>query len=137
MPLLNQREAQGVKYAIARYKQRVGPYPERDDDLIVFLGDTPANRLCWTATSRRIPTYRRNGGKMWHVRSKSWMSSRDKLASLGFPVTESMATSMGVPAIPIQDQLRASSVAGNSFHFATAACVQLIALCCFKVQASD
>ena len=131
--LLNLREAKGVKYCIQRYKDKIGSNPHNDDDLFIFLGDTPSKRLCWTAKSRKLPTYRRNGGKMYHVRSQSWLTPREKLASLGFPITQGTAMSMGVPVIGVKDGLRATSVAGNSFHFATAACVQLIVLSCYRM----
>ena len=70
---------------------------------------------------------------MYHVRSQSWLTPREKLASLGFPITQGTAMSMGVPVIGVKDGLRATSVAGNSFHFATAACVQLIVLSCYRM----
>ena len=82
---------------------------------------------------KKIPTFRRNNGKMYHVKSQSWLTPKDRLACLGYPVTEQTATAMGVPVIPVKDRLRAGSVAGNSFHFATAACVQLVALSCYKM----
>lgn len=131
--LLNNREAKGVKFVIQKYKQLMGGSPTTDDDLFVFLGDTPSKRLRWSAKSRRLPTFRRNGGKMFHIKSQSWMTSRDKLASLGYPVSESVARAMGVPVIPVRDRIRAASVAGNSFHFATASCVQIVAMCCYKM----
>ena len=131
--LLNLREAGGVKYAINLYKKRIGSAATSDDDLVIFLGDTPSKRLCWSATSRKIPTFRRNNGKMWHVRSQSWLTSRERLACLGFPVTQSCAESMGVPMIPVRDHMRNASVAGNSFHFSTVACVQLVALSCYRM----
>eukprot|EP00435_Cladocopium_sp_Y103_P039076 s756_g10.t1 len=134
--LLNRREAKGVQFALKKYESTIGPHPKSDDELVVFLGDTPQKRLCWSARSRRLPTYRRNNGFMWHVKSESWFTYKEKLASLGFPVNEAMARSMGVPVIASKDLLRASSIVGNSFHFSTAACVQLIALCCFKFQGS-
>lgn len=133
MSLLNKREVKGVRYTIQAYKKRIGPYPRSDDDLFVFLGDSPKSRLCWSAVSKRVPTYRRNGGKMFHLKSQSWLTGKDRLASLGFPITESTAMSMGVPVIPVQDQFRAASVAGNSFHFCTAAVVQLVALSCYRL----
>lgn len=135
--LLNLREAMGVKYCIHRYKDKLGSNPQLDDDLFIFLGDTPAKRLCWTATSRKLPTYRRNGGKMYHVRSQTWLTPREKLASLGFPITVNTAMSMGVPVIGVKDGLRATSVAGNSFHFATVACVQLIVLSCYRLTSDS
>ncbi len=132
--LLNGREARGVKYAAARYKLRFNSHPRSNPEYFVFLGDTPSERLCWSAGNGRLPTYRRNGGFFWHEQSESILTARDKLASLGFPVTANTAMSMGVPVIPVKDRFRAASVAGNSFHFASAAVVQLIVPCCFKLS---
>lgn len=123
-----------MKFAIRKYRERIGPHPQSDDDFFIFLGDTPSKRLCWSARSRKIPTFRRNNGKMFHLKSQSWLTPRDRLACLGLPVTSATATAMGVPIIPVKDRLRAGSVAGNSFHFATAACVQLVALSCYKMD---
>jgi len=132
--LLNGREVRGVKFAAKKYKLRFNKHPKSDPDYFLFLGDTPSSWMCWSAVSGRLPTYRRNGGLYWHEQSESYLTARDKLASLGFPVTANTAMAMGVPVIPLKDAFRASSVAGNSFHFATAAVVQLIVLCCFRLS---
>ena len=63
-----------------------------------------------------------------------WMVPVEKLSALGFPVTKDTAVAMGVPMLPVADYLRASSVAGNSFHFSTAAVVQLVALSCYRMR---
>ena len=60
------------------------------------------------------------------------MTPRSKLASLGFPVTPGMAAAMNVPLFPVLDIMRADKIAGNTFHFSTAAVVQLCVLCSFK-----
>lgn len=60
------------------------------------------------------------------------MTHREKLASLGFPVTPEVAKSMGVPELPIKDRSRAAAISGNSMSFSTAAIVQLITLACFQ-----
>ena len=71
---------------------------------------------------------------MYSVHRKQWMTPRDRLAALGFPVNGPTAQAMGVPVVPLADNLRAASVAGNSFHFMTAAVVQLVAMCSFKMS---
>lgn len=85
-----------------------------------------------SGNTRRIPTFRTTGGLMWWYQKKRWMSHRERLSSLGFPVTEEVAESMGVPQIPIRDRCRAAAISGNSMNFATAAVVQLIALASFE-----
>ena len=128
--LLNDRESRGVRFTLRRYRQDYQACPEEDEDLFVFLGDNPEKRLCWSARSARIPTFRTNSGKMYHPATESWMTPKDKLAALGLPVTPETAITMGVPMLPVMDTLRAASIAGNSFHFSTAAVVQLVMLCC-------
>ena len=105
-----------------------------DPDLVVHLGDNPENRLIWSAHSGRIPTLRRGSGKLYSPFLQRWMVPVEKLSALGFPVTKDTAVAMGVPMLPVADYLRASSVAGNSFHFSTAAVVQLVALSCYRMR---
>ena len=131
--MLNDREARALRFACREYRQRYGRQPEEDPDLFVYLGDNPEKRMCWSAVSQRIPTFRTGNGFMYNPHGRRWMTPTDKLAALGFPVTAECAFAMGVPTIPVADVMRASSVAGNSFHFSTAAVVQLIALSCHRL----
>ena len=71
-------------------------------------------------------------GLMWNVSHQRWLTGRDKLASLGYPVTPETSAAMGVPELPIRDVKRASAVAGNAMCFASVGVVQLIALTCYK-----
>ena len=130
--LLNDRELRGLSYVCRLYKATFGREATKDPDLFVHLGDNPEKYLNWSARSGKIPTFRRTSGKMYHPQSETWLSPRDKLACLGFPVVPQAAVSMGVPVLPVLDNRRAHSIAGNSFHFATASVVQLVALCCYK-----
>lgn len=82
--------------------------------------------------TRRIPTFRTGGGLMWWYAQNRWMTNRERLSSLAFPVTPEVASSMNVPQLPIRDHSRASAISGNSMCFATAAIVQLVALICFQ-----
>ena len=69
---------------------------------------------------------------MWWYGKNRWMSHRERLSSLAFPVTEEMANAMGVPPVPIRDRSRAAAISGNSMNFATAAVVQLVAMVSFQ-----
>ena len=131
--LLNDRERDCVEYAAERYQQRFGTRARDDPDLFLYLGDNARNRLTWSGVSGKVPTFRTNGGRMYSLHREAWLTPKDRLAVLGFPVTPESAGAMGVPILPVADNLRAASVAGNSFHFMTAAIVQLVALCSFKL----
>ena len=130
--LLNARERRGLRFVCRLYSQRFGRCARQDRNLFVHLGDNPQKYLCWSAVSNSIPTFRRGSGRMFHPATGVWMTPRDKLAALGMPVTPGTSCSMGVPILPVADISRASSIAGNSFHFATAAVVQLVALTCYR-----
>ena len=131
---LNNRELEGVSWALGEYARRYGERGEDNPDLFIHLGDNPSQFLCWSASSNKIPTYRTGAGKYWNPYREQWLLPRDKLSSLGLPVTEDMSKCMSVPGLPMVDTARASSVVGNSFHFCTAAIVQLVALSCFKFR---
>ena len=133
-PALNEREQRGVEYTLNEYERRYGVSGQSDPNLFVHLGDNPNSWLCWTGVSNQMPTFRTGSGKYWNPHREVWLLPKDRLACLGFPVAESMATSMGVPGVPVADQFRAAAIAGNAFHFCTVAIVQLVALSCFKIN---
>ncbi|CAE8599354.1 unnamed protein product [Polarella glacialis] len=101
-----------------------------EEEIMLDAGETA--RTFATCSQSRIPTLRMSGGKTWHVMSRRWLTGREKLASLGFPVTASAADSMGVPELPVRDTKRASAISGNCMHFSTVAVVQFVALVCYK-----
>ena len=134
---LNERETEGVNWALAEYTRRFGVCGKEDPDLFIHLGDNPRNFLCWSATSGKLPTYRTGSGFYWNPHRELWLLSRDKLSSLGLPVTESMSRAMKVTGLPMADGARASSVVGNSFHFCTVAIVHIVALSCYAFRHID
>jgi hypothetical protein len=132
--LLSYREQAAVravkKIHFAKYKS----HAEDNVNCFVYLADNQTKRVSWSGSTGRLPTFRTGSGKVYHMHSNTWLTSRSKLASLGFPVTESTAAAMGCPIIPVTDIEKADRVAGNAFNFATAAVVQLVLLSCFKVD---
>lgn len=90
--LLTDREQRCVLQAKAEYKRRFNKTAERDPDLVLYLGDNFGKRKTWSAVSRRLPTMRMSGGKLWSFSRKRWMTGREKMASLGFPVTKGVAS---------------------------------------------
>ena len=135
--LLNKREADALEYACDLYNRRFGKDAKRDPDLFIHLGDNPSKYLCWSATSGKIPTFRTGSGFIYNPRQDVWLLPKEKLACLGFPVTPETALGMGVATVPIADAFRASSIAGNSFHFTTVAVVQLVALSCYRLKKAN
>ena len=130
--LLSQRELACLQGARSEYVKRFKKNPGDDDDLLVFLGDTFSRRQTWSGSSRRVPTFRTGGGLMWWFAAQRPMTSRERLATLAFPVSSGYAESMSVPELPCRDSKRAASIAGNSMSFATVMIVQLVALVSFK-----
>ena len=47
---------------------------------VFFLGDNPCHMKTWSATSGRVPTFRRNAasGKFWFPYYKRWMTNSEK-----------------------------------------------------------
>lgn len=131
-PLLNDREKDVINTLCRHYQNIHRKNPKNDPNLFIFLGDNPT-RKCWTGTSKKLPTFRRNSGKFWGVRHKRWLTPREKLSVLGFPVTPYAATAMGVPMLGMSDTRRAAHIAGNSMHFSSVGVVELVALCSFKL----
>ena len=69
--------------------------------------------------------------KFWLPAQDRWLTSKEKLISMGFPVTAELADSMRVPLVGAKDCKRAADLAGQGMHFQTAGIMQLLALACF------
>ena len=131
--LLLPREKKVIKALVSKYKLRYKKDPFKDDSLIIYLGDN-ACRATWSVVSKRVPTFRTGQGKFWLPARNRWLTSKEKLACLGFPVDASSASAMGVPSLPARCTKRASSLAGNSMHLPNVAIMQLLGLCCFNLR---
>lgn len=129
--LLTKREKEVLQKLKKDYKKRYGEDPEKDPDLVIYLGDS-AERRSWSAASGRIPTLRMSGGLMWGVQLSRFLTGREKLATLGFPVTSKIARKMRVKVLPLTDIKRCSKIAGNCMHWSSIGVIQLIALVSFR-----
>ena len=123
----------GVITALCKdYRQRHGNSdPYLDKNLVIYLGDN-ASRKCWSGVSGRIPTLRMSGGLTWSVPLNRYLTGREKMATLGWPVTPETSAAMGVHEVPVLDIRRCSMVSGNAMHWGCIGVVQLVALVCFK-----
>ena len=131
--MLTNRELESLQSYERAYREDFGREPSSDPDLVVFLGDNGRSWKTWSARSGSIPTFRRNSktGLFWSPYLKRFMIAREKLAAMGWPVTEHMARSMCCNVIPSKDVLRAADLAGNAMSFTTVGVAQLLALGCF------
>ena len=131
--LLLPREQTALQVYEAEYMRRYGVPASTDKDLVVFLGSDPTVSLTWSAVSKAIPTQTTGArsGKFWVPALRRWLVGRERLAAMGWPVTDAAAGAMGCPIIPTRDVMRCSLLAGNAMHFNTVALAQLLALSCF------
>lgn len=129
--LLTPRERRVILTLNKEYRDRFCASPQRNLDLVYYLGDN-ADRRCWSATSNKIPTLRMAGGLTWSVSKKRFLTGREKLGTLGFPVAPACAHAMGVCELPVLDPKRCSKISGNCMHWSCIGVVQMIALICFK-----
>ena len=108
-----------------------------DEDMFVFLGDNPSYSLTWSFYGK-LPTYRMNSRSsiLWNAKHKRWLTGKERLCSLGWPVIQSVADSMDCPMIPALDVKRSSDLAGNGMHMLNTGAIQCIALACFGSSSS-
>ena len=129
--LLLEREKFVIRQAKRKHLKQFGTSASANENCFVYLLDT--GRVTSSGSSGRIPTFRTQSAKVWHIPSNTWLTQRSKLASLGYPFTPETALAMGVPIVPCADSHRAATQAGNCFNFATVGVVQLVALVCLKL----
>ena len=130
--LLTKREAQTISALNTKYFERFGELAESNANLTYFLGDS-ADYCCWSAVSGKLPTFRMNAktGKFWMPALSRWLTAKERLCSLGFPVTVEQAHALNVPILGATDVQRAADICGNCMHLQTVGIFQLIALACF------
>ena len=122
-----------------KYEMKFHAPPTSNPNLVYFLGDS-SDYCSWSAVSQQIPTYRLNSssGIYWLAQQKRWLTSKERLVSMGFPVTIEQAQALKVPCLGASDVVRANDmVLGNSFHFQSAGIMQLIALASFGPCSDD
>ena len=114
------------------YRVRFQELPSENIDLCYFLGDSEDYRS-WSAVSHQIPTYRMNSksGLYWLPSRRRWLTTKERLVSMGFPVTPEQSACLDVPCLGSQDTVRAGDMLGNAMHFQVSGIMQLIALSCF------
>ena len=136
--LLSTREAQTKSDLDAKYFQKMGEPSYRNPNLVYGLGDSAA--FCsWSASSGKVPTFRlsTSSAKYWLPAYSRWMTSKERLVAMGFPVVQSMAQALQVPLVGASGRKRAADlikVIGNSMRLQTCGVFQLLALACYGPQ---
>ena len=130
---LTPRELLSKNQLDSKYRQQFQVAPENNRNLVYNLGDNAAYTTGWSATSGAMPALRLGGGsaKFWLPASGRWMTYKEKLCAMSFPVSMETAEAMRVPILGVTDVKRAGQLLGNCMHFTTAGIFQLIALACF------
>lgn len=131
--MMTEREMTTKNALDQRYRDLYQCEPSTNHNLVYNLADSASYGSSWSAASQRIPTYRVNAKTSWYwIPSLGrFMCSREKLMSMGWPVSTSVAEAMGCPAVGCSDVKRAGDLAGNAMHFQTSAIMQLVSLSCF------
>ncbi|CAE7646296.1 desi2 [Symbiodinium sp. CCMP2592] len=130
---LTARELESLRILDCKYREQFRREPGTDGNLVYHLGDNASWNTSWSAVSGALPTFRlgASSSKYWLPRYRRWLTSREKLVAMGFPVTAETAEALGTPTVFATDVKRAADILGNCMHFTTAGIMQLIALSCF------
>ncbi len=132
MEVLTERERDLVAQLDISYQMKYAKRAETDPTLIYYLGDRFEYSRTWSAHSGRIPTFRTGGSRFLHRQSLCFLTGKDKLSALGWPVRADIAAQMGCKVLPSMDSKRAHFLAGNSMHLTVSSIVLLLGLVCFK-----
>ena len=125
--LLTPSELNHLQQYEANWLSRTGVCAHHDMDAFFNLQDNPEKFVSWSINGK-LPAFRRSQGKVWHACSKRWLTGKEKLASLGFPVFRSMAEAAGCPLFAVDVDNDAGAMAGNAWHLHNAGLVLLAAL---------
>eukprot|EP00973_Karenia_brevis_P094831 12424388-Karenia_brevis.AAC.1 len=95
------------------------------------LQDNPAARPCMTLRSCKLPTYRRGTQKVWADWAHRWMTPKERLCSMGFPVYPWAAAACGSEVLD-PDSQEAGVMVGNAMCMPNSAVVLAVAASCFR-----
>ena len=79
------------------------------------LGDNALSHCNWSETSGKIPTYRLHSQLYWCVTQRRPMTIQEKVATLGWPVYQSMLVDDALPAIT-PSRSESKHMLGNAWH---------------------
>ncbi len=127
------REQQLVRQLDLDFVAKFAEDPGLSPNLFYFLGDRYEFCRTWSAVSNSLPTFRKNTGRYLHRESMQLLLPREKLAALGWPMTEGVAKNLGTSIYPSHPDSASNQIdlmAGNAMHFSVASIVLMLGLCC-------
>ena len=134
---LDSEELDQIELLDQMYRRRFkGCSPACDPDLLYFLGERMEYRRTWSAVSAVSNSRQSNECIVLHRASMQLVTGADRMAALGWPVSEATAMEMGASCVPSVDSKHAGTVAGSAMHLGNASLVLLIALACFGPRAA-
>jgi len=116
------------------YKLRFQRDPKTVPALVFNLGDNPENRYSWSAISNRLPTYRTGNTLYYFPHAGRWLTNREKLASMGFPIYDFVAAKYMVPRLMIEDRNEVGWMLGNAMHLASITTIVVCALASVSIK---
>ena len=128
--VLTKREGDALREYELEYFRRTGELASHNEDLLVCLGDNPSFSLTWSLNGK-VPCYRKGHGLLWSPKYARWVTARERLCSMAWPVLPAIADSLPAPCVGATDIKRASDLAGNAMHFINAGAQQLLGLAAF------
>jgi hypothetical protein len=123
---LTSREAVSARTYAMLFQEKFG-IPIVTHDTICFLGDNASSHPNWSARTGQIPTFRTNSVFFWHMRTGSWLTNREKLALMAFPVYPRIAEAFHIPMLQL-DAADCATAIGNAMHLGVIYMVLLSAL---------
>ena len=132
--LLNEREDFLVEQLDESFRKKFRRDPSRSSQLVYFLGDRFEFGKTWSASSGRLPCFRKNSGIYLHRRSMLIYTGQDKLAALGWPTTSETAAALGCKCLPSVEPGRSDFLAGNAMHLTNISLVILVTLASFSLK---
>ena len=131
--ILNSRERELVAGLDSAYFNKFHKRPT-DPNLVYFLGDS-LEWKSWSATSGKLPTFRRQSGLYLQRAKAKLLTPYDKLAAFGWPTSKEAAEALGVNIFPCLDLNRADSHTGNGMHLGNCGIAILVGISCFGRKA--
>ena len=101
-------------------------------NIIYNLGDDPSFTMGWSLRHLSIPPYRRNSGAFWVPALRRYVTVKERLASLGWPVCPCLAMASSLPLVCFSDMDLAKVALGNGVCLPNLAVAVLSGLACCR-----
>jgi len=133
--LLNKSEKLHLKLYEQKWRLSFDEDAKDNPNAVFLLGDNPLTYCTWTrgmaSSNGQLPAFKKSAGKLWIASKERWMTPREKLAALGYPVYEMMAEAARCDLLQI-DSPDLHAQAGNAWHISNAGMIMVVALACFE-----